>query len=190
MIPSLRLGLTRYFVCVVTFSLFSVAHLDQGLSDTDVRIPEEYTVKAAFVYNFIKFVKWPQEQEFYQDKSLLMCVVGQGPMTDALKSISGRTVHGRLLIVKYCPQAECLKKCDVVFVTRHGEDRTDEILEAAKRSHILTISDMDGFTKKGGIIGMSLENNRIRFDINLKAAREASLKISSRLLKLARKVIR
>lgn len=174
---------------VFIFSILFSYGFGSALADYYDEPGEECLVKAAFVYNFMKFVEWPVSTDSEEGSSLSVCILGTGPMREALLSLSGKKIRGKTLTVGTCMDITELRKCNVLFITESEEGRLDRILDAIRGKSILTISDMDHFAAHGGLIGMTTENKRIRFIINLRSAHSASLHISSRLLKLASKVV-
>ena len=146
---------------------------------------DEYAVKAAYLYNFAKFVEWPSGAFISSDAPLLICIAGENPFGNALGSLSGKTVESHPVEVRYLPVATDLEKCHVVFMGRAEQGRFKAALAKLARLPILTVSDISGFAQAGGMIGLVEADQRIRFDINLTAARRTSLRLSSQLLKLA-----
>lgn len=145
---------------------------------------DEAQLKAAFVYNFTKYVTWPLATE-QASGQLRVCVSGKGAYTDELSQLAGREVRTFRIEVVNLSKGEALDGCQVVYVT--GED-VRKILPKTQDKAILTISDDPDFVERGGIIGLITEGRRIRFDINLGRAKASQLQISSRLLQLARRV--
>jgi len=146
----------------------------------------EYELKAAFLYNFAKFVEWPaagQQEEF------TLCVIGGNPFGAALNPLSSSPVRGRAVVVTRLSDPEEISRCNMLFVDALALDRLPVILQRSRDAHVLTVADIDGFTRRGGMIGLVSEDNRIRFDINTRAANDAGLRVSSRLLSLARRVL-
>jgi len=152
---------------------------------------EEYDVKAAFLYNFAKFVDWPPSTFKTPDDGLAVCVLGENPFGDTLSQmLNGKTVQERALALKRLANAREVAACQVLFVSASESARLPAVLEQVGEHPILTIGDMPGFIDRGGMIGFSTDRERhIRFSINLKPADKAGLKISSQLLKLAKTVI-
>jgi len=153
-----------------------------------VATPTEYDVKAAFLYNFAKFVEWPPDTFKEPTAPLTVCVLGDDPFGEALeKEFSGKTVQDRPIVFEpldhHAPAA-----CQVLFVSASERKRVDAILQDLQGPPILTVSDIHRFVKHGGMIGFTLEDDRVRFEVNLAAAEQAGLKISSQLLKLAKNV--
>jgi hypothetical protein len=146
---------------------------------------DEYAVKAAFLYNFAKFVEWPPEKFASADAPLLICIVGENPFGGALATLSGKSVDRRPVEVRNIPTTTSLDPCHIVFLGRAEQDSFKPLLAKLARLPILTVSDIGDFTRSGGMIGLIEAEQRIRFSINLTAARRANLNLSSQLLKLA-----
>ena len=146
----------------------------------------EYLIKVAFLYKFAKFVDWP-EKAFPDDRApLTICILGKEPFGAALETIKDKKVRGRKLVIQRLARLEDMKQCHVLFISASEEKRLPELLSAIKGTAILTVSDMKGFARRGGIINLVTVEKKIRFEINLDAAHLAGLKISSKFLKLAK----
>jgi hypothetical protein len=143
----------------------------------------EYRIKAAFLYNFSRFVSWPEE--IRQTDRFTICVLGIDPFGNALDSLAGKAVHDSQLDILHLPGTDVAGECRVVFVSDSETDRIDSILAPLEDRPVLTVSDSAAFAEKGGMIGLRLANNKVRFDINIDAAQRAGLNISSKLLSLA-----
>ena len=146
---------------------------------------DEYAVKAAYLYNFAKFVEWPPGVFADADAPLRICIVGDNPFGDALASLSGKTVESHPVEVRPISAATGFDKCHIVFISRTEQGRFKALLTKLGRLPILTVSDIGGFAQAGGMIGLVEAEQRIRFDINVSATRQSGLKLSSQLLKLA-----
>jgi len=154
----------------------------------DAKTELEYQVKAAFLFNFSKFVEWPSDAFMSPGDPVTVCVMGDDPFGESLDSVvQGETVNGRRLKVHRTRSTAELRACHMVFVPR-SERRQSEILSSLRGTGILTVGDGDGFLSDGGIIRFVLDQNRVRFEINLAAAEGNRLKLSSKLLRLARRV--
>ncbi len=147
---------------------------------------QEYTVKAVFVYNFAKFVEWPPEAFETPETPLYLCVLGDDPFGDALESIKGKVVQERNLLIRHLSKIEDLEECHILFISVSKKKQLPSILRKIKDLHILSVADMEGFARRGGIIGLLKEKNRIRLEINTDAADRSIIKISSKLLSLAK----
>jgi hypothetical protein len=141
----------------------------------------EYEIKAAYLYNFIKYVDWPTSKD-----TVTIGVLGGNPFGPALSPLNGKIVKGRRVVVKEIDSVRDAANCQVIFVSSSERQRLREILENLKNAHVLTVGEMDGFAEDGGIINFIEENNKVRFEINPDAARRTGLTISSELLKLAK----
>jgi YfiR/HmsC-like len=150
----------------------------------------EYQVKAAFLFHFAQFVEWPPETLKDAVSPMTYCTIGVDPFHGALdQSLSGKTVRERPLRVQHLTERQEVGGCQVLFIGAVGKKRLDEALVSASGNPILTVGETEHFAKDGGIIGFFLEQNKIRFEINLDAAGKSKLKISAKLLALARTVI-
>ena len=144
----------------------------------------EYGVKAAFLYNFTKFVDWPPGAD---QGDLALCVFGEDPFGRSLETLAqGERLEGRRLVVRHPAALGDLKACHVLFVSRSERGRTREILSSLGDAPVLTVADLDGFLDQGGIIGLIVEENKVRFQIRQDVAERSRLKISSKLLSLAK----
>jgi hypothetical protein len=149
-----------------------------------VRAPE-YPLKAAYLFNFTQFVEWPSNSFISPDAPMVIGVLGEDPFGGALdQAIKGKAVHGHSFELKRFKQIGEMRGCHVLFVCASEAVRLPEILLAAQKGGILTVSDIDRFAERGGIINFYMENNKVRFKINLNAAERAGTKISSQLLRL------
>lgn len=156
----------------------------------DARSDLEYQVKAAFLFNFAKFVEWPADAFERPRDPVAICVMGKDPFGESLDSVvRGETVNGRPLVVRRPRQTLEARGCHILFLARSERGRQDEILSSVEGAGILTVGEDDGFLTDGGIIRFVLEENRVRFEINLAAAEANRLKLSSQLLRLARSVV-
>lgn len=150
----------------------------------------EYQVKAAFLYHFAQFVEWPPEAFKDADSPVTYCTVGDDPFQGALdSSLNGKALGARRFRVWHLKQAEQAEGCHVLFIGGRDKKSIPSTLASVEGKATLTVGETDGFAQDGGMIGFCLEDNKIRFEINLGAAQRAKLKISARLLALARKVI-
>ena len=147
--------------------------------------PTEYEVEAAYLSNFGRFVEWPARAGSQNDP-FYVCVLGQdpfGPLLDA--SLKGENIGGAPMAAKRLSGPEDAAGCRILFVSTSKTSQLRATLAALGTSNILTVSDIPGFTRSGGMIQFVLDGNRVRFEINLAAARRAGLTLSSELLKVA-----
>jgi hypothetical protein len=144
----------------------------------------EYRVKAAFIYNFARFITWPELPDAYFN----LCVLGSDPLVEQLDALRNKTVHERALRIMHLNSMTMLDGCQLVYVGRSFMSRLHDVISLLREQPVLTVSDIDDFIDGGGIIGLRLIDNRVRFEINTGAADTASLSISSKLLTLATNV--
>lgn len=148
----------------------------------------EAQVKAAFVYNFAKFVEWPDEASS-PAAPVVVGVVGDPQLASVVdETLRGKSVRGRRFEVRHFPSPENLSLCHILFVASQDKLAVQRTLHVAQSSPTLTIGEIPGFADSGGVIGLVVEDNKFRFEINAGAARRGGLKVSSRLLRLARSV--
>ena len=147
----------------------------------------EVDVKAAFLYNFTKFVAWPIPNP--STEPFRLCVVGDDALRRSLEgTIAGESVDGRPLQSLSPRTAEEARGCHLLFVGQSQGERESRLLDAVRDAPVLTVSDTADFARHGGGIEFVRENNRLRFDVNVPGAERAGIKVSSRLLKVARRV--
>jgi hypothetical protein len=156
----------------------------------EAAITSEYQVKAAFLFHFVQFVDWPDETFKGASSPLTYCTIGVDPFHGALDaSLAGKTIGARPFRVLHFKQPREIGGCQVLFIGAEEKKLLPAILAGIKGNSVLTVGESEHFVQGGGMIGFLLEENKIRFEINLEAAKKAKLKISSRLLALAKTVI-
>jgi len=153
--------------------------------------PNEYQVKATYLYNFGRFVKWPGSAPTSKDGSFSVCVLGQDPFGSILDStLAGEALDGKPVVLRRISKPQDGADCRILFISATEEKHLKEILTALDESGVLTVSDMRDFTRRGGMIQFVLEGDKVRFEINLTSAESARLTLSSELLKVAASVKR
>jgi hypothetical protein len=195
-------GLTGLFIMALVLSvLLSTSNV---YPDSKSAQYKEYEVKAAFMYNFIKFVNWPKDKST-QDQ-IIIGIIGEDPFGSAADIFKGKAVEDKKPVLKYFDTAKQLKetaekdinnekvqeilKCHLLFICPSEQKYAKDITDTVAKHGVLTVGDSDKFTEAGVIINFVLEDNKIRFDINLDASDKAGLEMRSQLLRLARKVIK
>lgn len=146
----------------------------------------EYKVKAAFLYNFARFIEWPQGS--LSSPEFSVCVLGLDPFGEDMNIINGKPVKTRKVVTRLVTGLQHIEGCDCLFVSDSEKENLGDIFRALTKKNILTVGDMEGFTDAGGIIQFVLHESKIRFVVNLPAAERAGLRISSKLLELAKDV--
>lgn len=148
----------------------------------------EYQIKAAYLHHFAQFVEWPQST-LPAGAPIVIGLIGEDPFGRAIDEvIAGKRANGHPLIVRRLRWNDPLSSCHVLFVSSSELEHLGAILAATRGFSVLTVSDVDGFAIHGGMIELTTVRNRIDFDINTGAAAEAHLRISSKLLKIARAI--
>ena len=150
----------------------------------------EQLLKVAFIYNFAKFTTWPDSVFADSKAPITFCVIGKHEFGTAFDSVQGKSVGGRTVVVKYLSSYRNKDECQLVYVAPSEKSRLPKIVSTSKEIHALTVSDIDGFGESCGIIRMMRgSDDRIGFEINVKAAAESGLKLSSKLLSLAKRQV-
>ena len=152
---------------------------------------QEHDVKAAFLLNFARFVEWPAEAFSSSNAPLVIGVMGENPFGDALqRTLSQQTVHGRPITLRPISENEDGSDCHLLFVSQNLAPSDEQILNRLRKTPVLTVGETTPFAKQGGIIEFTRVNDSVRFDINAVAAESAGLRFSSKLLAVARTVLR
>jgi hypothetical protein len=163
-------------VCALSLAAFAAA--------------SEYDVKAAFVFNFSKFVEWPEGTFESATTPITLCILGDSPIGDPLvEAVRGKQVNGRDVVVHPVASLAGAAGCNLVFISASEQARLQGIFSELADQPVLTVSDAGAAAEHGAIIGLTLEENRVRFEVNLLAARKSGLRLGSQLLKVATRVI-
>lgn len=146
----------------------------------------EYQLKAAFLYNFARFVDWPPEAFRDASAPLVVCIEGDDPFGNALdQTFQGKTVNGRAFVIRRGRQLPELKQCHIVFISSSERRRLPQIFSRLQGASVLTVGESERFASSGGVIQFALQDNRVHLLINPDAAARARLKVSSKLLAIA-----
>ena len=144
-----------------------------------------HEVEASFVYTVAKFVDWPADAFVDPGAPFVFVVLGDDPFEDSLaRTVAGKSVGGHPVEVVGVKEAKDLVACHVLFVGRSEASRADEVIERLRGASVLTVSDFERFAQSGGVLRLALDENMVRFEINVDAAERAHLQISSKILKL------
>ncbi|MCH7567017.1 MAG: YfiR family protein [Nitrospirae bacterium] len=174
----------RLFLAIAACCYFS------GASSAYAESTREYQIKAAFLYNFAKFVEWPADRFTDENSPMLLCVIGMDPFGPTLEqTVTGRKIKGRAIRIKRIKGINGLKRCHVLFVSSSERENIRDIVASLAGASVLTTGDMDRFANQGGIINLIKRGNKIRFEINSNAAAQSGLKLSSYLMGLASNII-
>jgi hypothetical protein len=150
--------------------------------------PKEYQVKAAFLYNFAKFVEWPAGAFEKPQTPYSICVLGPDPFGEDLDIAATENVQGRRMMVRRLSDVKAATGCHILFVAPSERRKLGAILEALGKFPTLTVGEDEEFTRAGGCLRFYLLGNTVRFEINMQAAERAHLKVSATLLGVARVV--
>jgi hypothetical protein len=173
----------RWFYGLLLFIL-SFATLGAGHAQAQSK---EYQLKAAFLFNFAQFVKWPPGAFPTADAPFDIGILGDDPFGSALEeTIQGETINNHRMTVVRAQKIEDLKDCQMIFVSRSEEEHVGEILTQLDSRPILTVSEVESFAQDGGDIDFYLSDGKVRFEINPQAAERCGLRISSQLLSLGK----
>ena len=146
-------------------------------------VANESQVKAAFLYNFAAFTEWPEGD----GDTLLVGVVGDDGITELIAgTISGKTVSDRVVTIRSVTTAEEASAADILYFTDGSSDRRAEFLPPDAEAHALVVGEAEGFAEDGGMVNFYIDQGRVRFEINVDEVEDAGLRMSSRLLRLAR----
>jgi hypothetical protein len=113
-------------------------------------------------------------------------ILGEDPFGDALETIAGKTVNGKKLVIKRFEPGQDLSIAHILFVSDSAAERFGQVLPALREGHILTVGDIEDFARQGGIVNFRVDDDKVGFEVNIGAAKEAGIKLSSKLLRLAK----
>lgn len=171
-------------VCAIGCGLVPNAHAQAKPSK-----PSEYQVKAVYLYNFGKFVHWPEAVPESKNESFAICILGQNPFGSSLSAtVTGETINGTHVVATQVSKPEEAMNCRILFISSSEAARLKQILSTLDRSSVLTVSDLPQFSQHGGMVEFVVDGNKVRFEVNLGPVEHAGLAFSSELLKLAANV--
>jgi YfiR/HmsC-like len=148
---------------------------------------DEYQVKAFFLYNFTRYIEWPAQSFSGPADPIVICILGRDPFGGALEqATAGKVVDGRSFLIRQIPEIQPKCGCHILFVSASERKRFRSMFAAIRGSGVLAVGEGQGFTDDGGVINFKLEDGKVRFEINVEAAGQERLRISSKLLSLAR----
>lgn len=173
----------NYFLFILLSACLLATHLATSLHAQSSKVPEYY-IKAAFMANFARLVEWPKHNR--NTTNLSLCVMDSTVFGQALNSINGKKIHGKNLLVSTCNSKTDFDRIQILFLNSPDIKARKDLLARCREKPVLTIGESPGFAQNEGMINFYKAKNRIRFEINRKRAEKAGLKISSRLLKLAK----
>ena len=170
------------YIALTLAALFLCAPLP---SQAEVGQLSENQVKAAYLFNFAKFVEWPASAFPGSGSPLVIGFIGKGPYGEAHEVLAGRMAKGRKVQVRQFTRIEEVGGCHILFIAASERGRLKEILRALPATGVLTVSDMSHFCNAGGMIALVNRGERVQFEVHIGKAERAGLKLSSQMLKLA-----
>ncbi len=174
-------NLTKKIILITAFLLAG----DMGLLAQEPS-SRESQVKAVFLFNFTQFVDWPPKTFPEPDSPLIIGILGDDPFGSFLEqATTNEKINSHPLIIQHYKTVDEIKKCQILFINISNKDRLDLVFKALEGRSILTVSDSRNFIRQGGMVRFFTENDKIKFQINIEAAKAADLTISSKLLRLA-----
>jgi hypothetical protein len=177
----------RRWQAVVACLLLSGLAWSAPTALTGATASREYQVKSVFLFNFTQFVEWPANVFARANTPLVIGVLGEDPFGAYLdETVRGETANGRPLIVARYRRVQEVGDCQVLFISRSETDRLEQILASLVGKPVLTVSDVEGFARRGGMIDLATVVGKTQLRINLQAAKEAQLTLSSKLLRPAK----
>jgi hypothetical protein len=178
------LSISKIAVAMAVCSLFVRLPLQAG---PNAIVPAEYVIKAAYLYNFAMFVEWPADAFSRQDSPIVIGIAGTDRFGAALEEIvRNKKVNNRRLVVKRLQSHLDLTSCHIVFFHSGEGGKIADIVQQLRAAPVLLVGETSDFAKRGGMINFTVEDNKVRCEINVAAARRGRLTISSKLLSLAK----
>lgn len=175
--------ISRYIIAIIIICAASAPQLS-AQQETQ---PSENLIKAAFLYNFTKFVEWPPAAFADSTDPIVIGILGDDPFGELLdQAVEEKISKGRRIIIERYGQIDSLDTCHILFVSSSEKDNLDQVLEYLEGSSVLTVGEMKDFARQGGAIGYVMVRSRVRLEINTDATRRAGLKTSSKLLIVAK----
>lgn len=172
-----RIRLTLTLLCLLAAPGTALAQMD------------EYSIKAGYLYNFSKYVDWPDSAFSAPGAPFVICLLGDDPFEGRLnQAIAGKTSgSGRSLQIERVKGGDrsAFRECQIVFLGKSEQSHATEIVDVLKQTPALTVADFEGFAEKGGIANLRIEGTRVKVDLNVSAAARADLKVSARLQQVA-----
>jgi len=180
-----RIPHRRRLRSLIALILLTACSVGQGPAQHDNGLEQKF--KAAYLYNFLQFIEWPDTAFATKSSPVIIGIFSQDPLARELgQLVEGESVNGRKITVQNFRTTRNIKECNVIFIPGSQEDRIGTILSELDDMSILTVSEVEGFAQNGGAINFYVQDNKLRFEINPDVLKKANLKASSRLLRLAR----
>jgi len=157
-----------------------------GYSNASAQKRSPYEVKAAALYNFARFVEWPPGVFSDTASPVIIGILGEDQFSDILtRTVKGKVVKGRALTIRRFRNVEDIESCHILFISPSEEKHLGKIFSEVAEKHVLTVGETEYFALKGGMIGFVIRDNKVRCEINIRAAERSALRVSPKLLKVA-----
>jgi hypothetical protein len=174
----------------LSLSMIFFLLLAPPLASAQMPVPLEYRTKAYFLAQFPRFIDWPDTTFPSAQAPFLICILGESSFGPSLAEFTRGTVaQGRRVEVRWARPEQDLRACQILFISRSRRKQYEKVFEVVRGSSVLTIGETPDFIDAGGAVGLFFELETLHFEVNLRAANDAHLKISSRMLALARRVL-
>ncbi|MFC1569371.1 YfiR family protein [bacterium] len=182
MLPKINISPNRCITVLIIILWISNSYSQMGFTI----YPTEYQIKAKYLYNFARFVDWPEESFQNPDSPFVIGIIGNDPYgIDLEKTIEGKQIKNRKFMIRHYQNLENLSSCHILFIGVDNRSRRSQIFNKIKNKSILTVGDENNFAKDGGMINFIIKEKRIRFKINRDAVKQSGLKMSTNLFKMA-----
>ncbi len=175
---SARVLLVALLYCTLSVAVPVAANANNG--------GKEYQIKAAFLYNFLKFITWENNNPKLKTRDITLCVIGEDPFGNILKPITRKKISGKNIKLAYPETVEDSRQCHLLFVGKKSPIKIMELNEEMAKSSVLTVSDLPRFLQQSGMIEFFSKNEKIQFSIEDTLTEEAGIKVSSKLLELSK----
>jgi hypothetical protein len=182
---------SRWRTAATLLAVLCSVGLAAGTRGAEEPVAKEHQIKAAFIFNFLKFAEWPEKKFADASDPIVIGVVAEGPICSALEAaVKGRKINGRDIVVKVHKSGGRLDAVHLLCLAGVSDARVTEHLAAARDRNVLTVGDSEHFARAGGMIIFVPEGDKMRFEINIEAVERDGLKISAQLQKLAKSIRR
>lgn len=187
--PRVRAVAMLWYAAVMLILLAAPCAAQSQLASSEGgMVSREYPLKALFLYNFGGYVEWPAEAFTSAEQPFVIGILGSAPLDDTLRELAQtKKVAGRRIVVEQFPSVDSVRACHILFIARDVSPQHErQVLANLQSQPVLIVGESPGFASRGGCVNFYIEANKIRFEINIEAARQQHLRISSKLLALAR----
>ena len=178
----------KRFLRIFLFGCLTIGMLYGGSVRTEAKTPDEYDLKVVFLYRFLSFISWPEHT--VGNGTLDMCILGQDPFGKRLKIIENQKTPKRQIRVRRGVSFTDFPSCHILFIAQSEKEWLRKVLDKTETLPLLTVSDIPEFAAQGGMIGFITDKQRkIKFEVNLKSANQANVKIDAQMLEVAQRVV-